>query len=123
MVNGEKLQSRAVTLTLIKQSQMSNPSQLFSDSTICKSFKELFFSYRESACLQYFKVAHMAKLEIFGIYGNLTFTEVSTYFQNQSLWRKFILYFKNFTFTNKPKLMAKFLVLLWKIISFYSAEN
>ena len=39
VVNGEKFQSHAVTLTLIEQCPMSNSSELFSYTTICSSFK------------------------------------------------------------------------------------
>ena len=39
VVNGEKIQSHAVTLTLIGQCPMSNSSELFSYTTICSSFK------------------------------------------------------------------------------------
>ena len=49
VVNGEKFQSHAVTLTLIGQCPMSKSSKLFSYTTICSSFKSiepLFFSYR-----------------------------------------------------------------------------
>ena len=48
VVNGEKFQSHAVTLTLIGQCPMSNSSELFSYTTICSSFKSiepLFLSY------------------------------------------------------------------------------
>ena len=41
MVNGEKFQSHAVTLTLIGQCPMSNFSELFSYTTICSSFKSI----------------------------------------------------------------------------------
>ena len=46
VVNGEKFQSHALTLTLITQCPMSNSSELFSYATLCKSFKlinSLFF--------------------------------------------------------------------------------
>ena len=39
VVNGEKLQSHGVTLTLIGQWSMSNLSELFSYNGICSSFK------------------------------------------------------------------------------------
>ena len=41
VVNEEKFQSQAVTLTLIRQWPMSNSSELFSYTTICFSFKRL----------------------------------------------------------------------------------
>ena len=49
VVNGEKFQSHAVTLTLIGQCPMSNSSELFSYTTICSSFKwiePLFFEFQ-----------------------------------------------------------------------------
>ena len=52
LVNGEKFQSHAVTLTLIGQCPMSNSSKLLSYATICSSFKfssglnHYFSSYR-----------------------------------------------------------------------------
>ena len=52
VVNGEKFQSHAMTLTLIGQCPMSNLSELFSYTTICLSFKWIvplfciFLSYR-----------------------------------------------------------------------------
>ena len=39
VVNGEKIQSDAVTLTLIRQCPISNSSELFSYTTICSSIK------------------------------------------------------------------------------------
>ena len=48
VVNGEKFQSHAVTLTLIGRCPMSNSSEQFSYTTMCSSFKwiePLFFSY------------------------------------------------------------------------------
>ena len=39
VVNGEKFQSQALTLTLIGHCPMSNSSELFSYTTICSSFK------------------------------------------------------------------------------------
>ena len=47
MVNGEKFQSHAVTLTLIGQCPLSNSSELFSYTTICSSFKLI-----EPSCTQ-----------------------------------------------------------------------
>ena len=41
VVNGEKFQSHAVTLTLIGQCPMSNSSELFSYATIYSNFKFL----------------------------------------------------------------------------------
>ena len=38
VVNGEKCQSHAVTMTLIRQCQMSNSAELFPYITICSSF-------------------------------------------------------------------------------------
>ena len=39
VVSGEKFQSHAMTLTLIRQCPMSNSSKLFSYTTKCSSFK------------------------------------------------------------------------------------
>ena len=52
MVNGEKFQSHAVTLTLIGQCPMSNLSELFSYTTICLSFKSIEPLFFELSCTQ-----------------------------------------------------------------------
>ena len=52
MVNGEKIQSRAVTLTLIGQCPMLNSSELFSYTTICSSFKWIEPLFVELSCTQ-----------------------------------------------------------------------
>ena len=52
MVNGEKFQSNAVTLTLIRQCPMSNSSELFSYTTKCSSFKSIEPLFFELSCTQ-----------------------------------------------------------------------
>ena len=52
VVNGEKFQSHAMTLTLIEQCPMSNSSELFSNTTICSSFKWIEPSFFELSCTQ-----------------------------------------------------------------------
>ena len=52
VVNGEKFQSHAVTLTLIGQCPMSNSSELFSYTTICSSFKWIEPLFFELSCTQ-----------------------------------------------------------------------
>ena len=52
MVNGEKFQSHAGTLTLITQCPMSNSSELFSYTTICSSFKSIEQIFFELSCTQ-----------------------------------------------------------------------
>ena len=52
VVNGEKFQSHAVTLTLIGQCPMSNSSELFSYTTIYSSFKWIEPLYFELSCTQ-----------------------------------------------------------------------
>ena len=52
MVNGEKFQSHAVTLTLIGQCPMSNSSELFSNTTTCSSFKWIEPLFFELSCTQ-----------------------------------------------------------------------
>ena len=48
-VNGEKIQSHAVTLTLVRQCPISNFSEIFSYTTMCSNFMfldRLLLSYR-----------------------------------------------------------------------------
>ena len=52
VVNGEKFQSHAMTLTLIGQCPMSNSSELFSYTTICSSFKSIEPLFFELSCTQ-----------------------------------------------------------------------
>ena len=54
VVNGEKFQSHAVTLTLtlIGQCPMLNSSELFSYTTICSSFKWIEPLFFELSCTQ-----------------------------------------------------------------------
>ena len=52
VVNGEKFQSHALTLTLIGQCPMSNSSELFSYTTICSSFKSTEPLFFELSCTQ-----------------------------------------------------------------------
>ena len=52
VVNGEKFQSQAVTLTLIGQCPMSNSSELFSYTTICSSFKWIEPLFYELSCTE-----------------------------------------------------------------------
>ena len=52
VVNGEKFQSHAVTLTLIGQCPMSNSSELFSNTRICSSFKWIEPLFFELSCTQ-----------------------------------------------------------------------
>ena len=52
VVNGEKFQSHAVTLTLIGQCPMSNSSELFLYTTICLSFKSIEPLFFELSCTQ-----------------------------------------------------------------------
>ena len=52
VVNGEKFQSHAVTLTLIGHCPMSNSSELFSYTTICSSFKSIEPLFFELSCTQ-----------------------------------------------------------------------
>ena len=52
VVNGEKFQSHAVTLTLIGQCPMSNSFELFSYTTICSSFKSTELLFFELSCTQ-----------------------------------------------------------------------
>ena len=52
MLNGEKFQSHAVTLTLIGQCPMSNSSELFSSTTTCSSFKLIEPLFFELSCTQ-----------------------------------------------------------------------
>ena len=52
VVNGEKFQSQALTLTLIAECPMSNSSELFSYTTICSSFKWIKLLFFELSCLQ-----------------------------------------------------------------------
>ena len=52
VVNGEKFQSHAVTLTLIGQCPMSNSSELFPYTTICSSFKWIEPLFFELPCTQ-----------------------------------------------------------------------
>ena len=52
VVNGEKFQSHAMTLTLIGQCPMSNLSELFSYTTICSSFKSFEQLFFELSCTQ-----------------------------------------------------------------------
>ena len=52
VVNGEKFQSKAETLTLIGQCPMSNSSELFSYTRICSSFKRIESLFFELSCTQ-----------------------------------------------------------------------
>ena len=52
VVNGEKFQSHAVTLTLIGQCPMSNSSKLISYTTICSSFQWIDPLVVELSCLE-----------------------------------------------------------------------
>ena len=52
MVNGEKIQCHAMTLTLIGQCPMSDSSELVSYSTICSSFKWIEPLFFELLCTQ-----------------------------------------------------------------------
>ena len=52
VVNEEKFQSHAVTLTLIGQCPMSNSSELFSYTTVCSSFKSIEPLFFELSCTQ-----------------------------------------------------------------------
>ena len=52
MVNGEKIQSYTVTLTLIGQCPMSNSSELFSYTTVCSSFTSIEPLFFELSCTQ-----------------------------------------------------------------------
>ena len=58
VVNGEKFQSHAVTLTLIGQCPMSNLSELFSYTTICSSFKSIEPLFFELSCTQTDRQTH-----------------------------------------------------------------
>ena len=52
VVNGEKFQSHAVTLTLIGQCPMSNSSELFSYTIVCSSFTSIEPLFFELSCTQ-----------------------------------------------------------------------
>ena len=52
VVNGEKFQSHAVTLTLIGQCPMSNSSELFSCTTVCSNFTSIEPLFLELSCTQ-----------------------------------------------------------------------
>ena len=52
VVNGEKFQSHAMTLTLIRQCPMSNLSELFSYTTICSSLQLIEPLFFELSCTQ-----------------------------------------------------------------------
>ena len=52
VVNGEKFQSHAVTLTLIRQCPISNLSKLFPYTTVCSSFKWIESLLFELLCTQ-----------------------------------------------------------------------
>ena len=58
VVNGEKFQCHAVTLTLIGQCPMSNSSELFSYTTICSSFKCIELLFFELSCTQTDRQTH-----------------------------------------------------------------
>ena len=55
VVNGEKFQSHAVTLTLIGQCPMSNSSELFRYTTISSSFKWIEPLFFELSCTQTYR--------------------------------------------------------------------
>ena len=57
-VNGEKLQSCTMNLTLIGQSQMSNSSEVFSYTTICSSFRWIEKLHFELSCTQTYTQTH-----------------------------------------------------------------
>ena len=52
VVNGEKFQSHAVTLTLLGQWPVLNSSELFSYTAICSSFKWIEPLFFELSCTQ-----------------------------------------------------------------------
>ena len=52
MVNGENFQSHTMTLNLIAQCVMLNSCELFSDTTICLSFKWIEPLFFELSCTQ-----------------------------------------------------------------------
>ena len=58
VVNGEKFQSHAMTLTLIRQCPMSNSSELFSYTTICSNFKSIELLFFELSCTQTDRQTH-----------------------------------------------------------------
>ena len=58
VVNGEKFQSHAVTLTLIGQCPMSNSSELFSYTTVCSSFTSIEPLFFELSCTQTDRQTH-----------------------------------------------------------------
>ena len=58
VVNGEKFQSHAVTLTLIGQCPMLNSSELFSYTTICLNFKSIEPLFFELSCTQTDRQTH-----------------------------------------------------------------